>query len=124
MPDADTDSVRILEKKASASSPRWIGGQQVRLCLGSGRTTVALGRPWVDKTSLHVVLDGNAGLVRSQIRRARTAQIAPARDVPDRDVTDYAVARWDRTLRLCVIRVSESIPAFVPPLTWCLVSRR
>ena len=53
-----------------------------------------------------------------------TMKVTPGEDVPDRDVTDYAVARWDRTLRLCVIRVSESIPAFVPPLAWWLVSRR
>jgi len=52
-----------------------------------------------------------------------TTKVTPGRDVPDRDLTDYAVARWDRTLRLCAIRVSESMPAFVP-LAWWLVLRR
>lgn len=50
-------------------------------------------------------------------------KVTPGGDVPDRDVTDYALARWDRTLRLCVIRVSESMPAFVP-LVWWLALRR
>ena len=41
----------------------------------------------------------------------------------DRDVTSWALARWDRTLRLCAIRLSESTPAFVP-LVWWLAVRR
>ena len=50
-------------------------------------------------------------------------KVTPSSDVADRDVTDYALARWDRTLRLCAIRASESMPAFVP-LVWWLALRR
>ena len=50
-------------------------------------------------------------------------KVTPDSDVPDRDVLDYALARWDRTLRLCAIRVSESMPVFAS-LVWWLVLRR
>jgi hypothetical protein len=49
-------------------------------------------------------------------------KVTPSGDVEDRDVTDYAVARWDRTLRLCVIRLSEAAPAYVP-LVWLIMRR-
>jgi hypothetical protein len=49
-------------------------------------------------------------------------KVTPGGHVPDRDVTDYALARWDRTLRLCAIRLSEGAPAFVP-LVWLLLRR-
>jgi hypothetical protein len=55
-------------------------------------------------------------------------KVTPGSDAEDAedqdDVTDYALARWDRTLRLCAIRLSGSLPAFASPLVWWLVVRR
>ena len=53
----------------------------------------------------------------------RTVTPKPIDQKRPEDVTDYAVARWDRTLRLCAIRATEAVPAFVP-LIWWLVLRR
>jgi hypothetical protein len=49
-------------------------------------------------------------------------KVTPGTDVPDRDILDYALARWDRTLRLCAIKLSESVPALVP-LVWLILRR-
>ena len=38
----------------------------------------------------------------------------------DQDVTSYALARWDRTARLCVIRLAEAVPALAP-LLWLIL---
>ena len=38
------------------------------------------------------------------------------------DVTGYALARWDRTARLCAIRLTEAVPAFAP-LLWMILRR-
>ena len=40
----------------------------------------------------------------------------------DRDVTTWALARWDRTARLCAIRLAESAPALAP-LVWLILRR-
>lgn len=40
----------------------------------------------------------------------------------EQEITSYALARWDRTARLCVIRLAEAVPAFVP-LVWLIVRR-
>ena len=49
-------------------------------------------------------------------------KVTPGDDAEDRGVMNYALARWDRTLRLCVIRLSEGVPAFVP-LVWLVLRR-
>jgi hypothetical protein len=40
----------------------------------------------------------------------------------DPDVIRYALGRWDRTARLCAIRLSEAAPAVVP-LVWLILRR-
>ena len=40
----------------------------------------------------------------------------------DQEIISYALARWDRTARLCVIRLTEAMPAFAP-LVWLLLRR-
>ena len=40
----------------------------------------------------------------------------------DQNVTTWALGQWDRTLRLCVIRLTEALPAFAP-LVWLFVRR-
>ena len=42
----------------------------------------------------------------------------------DKDQADerYALDQWDRTLRLCAIRLTERAPAFIP-LIWLLMRR-
>jgi hypothetical protein len=44
----------------------------------------------------------------------------PGPEPEEQDVTGYALAGWDRTARLCAIRLSESLPAFAP-LLWVLL---
>ena len=40
----------------------------------------------------------------------------------DQDVTTWALARWDRTARLCAIRLAEGAPA-IAPLVWLILRR-
>jgi hypothetical protein len=40
----------------------------------------------------------------------------------DPDVTSYALARWDRTARLCAIRLTEAMPT-VFPVIWLILRR-
>jgi hypothetical protein len=49
-------------------------------------------------------------------------KVTPGRELEDQDVTSYALARWDRTARLCAIRLSEALPAFAP-LLWVFLRR-
>jgi hypothetical protein len=48
--------------------------------------------------------------------------VAPGGEPEDQDVTGYALARWDRTARLCAIRLTEAVPAVVP-LVWLILRR-
>lgn len=47
-------------------------------------------------------------------------KVTPGRELEEPDVISYALAGWDRTARLCAIRLSESLPA-VAPLLWVLL---
>ena len=49
-------------------------------------------------------------------------KVTPGGEPEDQDVTGYALARWDRTARLCVIRLTEAVPAFAP-LLWLILRR-
>ena len=49
-------------------------------------------------------------------------KVAPGSEPDDHDVTGYALARWDRTARLCAIRLAEAVPAFAPQL-WLILRR-
>jgi hypothetical protein len=49
-------------------------------------------------------------------------KVTPGRELKDQDITSYALARWDRTARLCAIRLSEALPALAP-LLWVILRR-
>ena len=49
-------------------------------------------------------------------------KVTPGVEPEDQDVTGYALARWDRTARLCAIRLTEAVPAFAP-LLWLILRR-
>jgi hypothetical protein len=49
-------------------------------------------------------------------------RVAPGDEPDDSDVINYALARWDRTARLCAIRLTEAAPAVVP-LVWLILRR-
>lgn len=49
-------------------------------------------------------------------------RVAPGGEPDDPDVISYALARWDRTARLCAIRLTEAVPAVVP-LVWLILRR-
>jgi hypothetical protein len=51
-----------------------------------------------------------------------TTKVTPGRELEDQDVTSYALSRWDRTARLCAIRLTEALPAF-SPLLWVILRR-
>jgi hypothetical protein len=51
-----------------------------------------------------------------------TTKVTPGCELKDQDVTSYALTRWDRTARLCAIRLSEALPAFAP-LLWMILRR-
>lgn len=51
-----------------------------------------------------------------------TMKVTPGHEAEDQDVTSYALARWDRTARLCAIRLTEALPAFAP-LLWVIMRR-
>lgn len=40
----------------------------------------------------------------------------------EQEIISYALARWDRTARLCVIRLTEAVPALAP-LVWLVLRR-
>lgn len=40
----------------------------------------------------------------------------------DPEVIRFALARWDRTARLCAIRLTETIPTVIP-LAWVILHR-
>jgi hypothetical protein len=48
--------------------------------------------------------------------------VAPGGEAEDPEVISYALARWDRTARLCAIRLAEAVPAAVP-LIWLILRR-
>lgn len=48
--------------------------------------------------------------------------VSPGGPPDDRDLVMYVLARWDRTARLCAIRLTEAIPAVVP-LVWLILRR-
>jgi hypothetical protein len=48
--------------------------------------------------------------------------VAPGSEPGDPDVIAYALGRWDRTARLCAIRLTEAVPAVVP-LVWLILHR-
>ncbi len=48
--------------------------------------------------------------------------VTPGDESEDQDITGYALARWDRTARLCAIRLTEAVPAFAP-LVWLILRR-
>ncbi len=41
-------------------------------------------------------------------------KVAPGDPRQDREVISYALARWDRTARLCAIRLTEAWPTVIP----------
>jgi hypothetical protein len=41
----------------------------------------------------------------------------------DQDVTTWALARWDRTARLCAIRLTEAVPTVAPLVFWLALRR-
>jgi hypothetical protein len=49
-------------------------------------------------------------------------KVAAGGEPDDREITGYALARWDRTARLCVIRLTEAVPALAP-LIWLILRR-
>jgi hypothetical protein len=49
-------------------------------------------------------------------------KVAPGGKPDDLDVISYALTRWDRTARLCAIRLTEAVPALVP-LVWVILRR-
>ena len=49
-------------------------------------------------------------------------KVTPGGSHGDPDVITYAVARWDRTARLCAIRLIEAMPTVVP-LVWLILRR-
>jgi hypothetical protein len=51
-----------------------------------------------------------------------TMKVTPDHEAEALDVTSYALARWDRTARLCAIRLAEALPAFAP-LLWVILRR-
>jgi hypothetical protein len=44
------------------------------------------------------------------VERSTLTNVTPGRGPGDRDITGYALARWDRTARLCAIRLAEASP--------------
>lgn len=50
------------------------------------------------------------------------ANVAPGGSPDDPDNIRYALARWDRTARLCAIRLTGAVPAVVP-LVWLILRR-
>ncbi len=51
-----------------------------------------------------------------------TLKVTPGDEPEDQDVTSYALTRWDRTARLCAIRLTEALPALTP-LIWIFMHR-
>jgi hypothetical protein len=51
-----------------------------------------------------------------------TMKVAPGDEPGDHDATSYALASWDRTARLCLIRLTEAVPPLAP-LLWLIVHR-
>jgi hypothetical protein len=49
-------------------------------------------------------------------------KVAPGGSPEDPDVISYALARWDRTARLCAIRLTEAMPTVVPVI-WLILHR-
>jgi hypothetical protein len=48
----------------------------------------------------------------------------PADQTEQEDITDYALEKWGRTIKLCAIRISAAIPAAVSGVVIWLCSRR
>jgi hypothetical protein len=48
--------------------------------------------------------------------------VAPEEPHDDPAVISFALARWDRTARLCAIRLTETLPTVVP-LVWVILHR-
>jgi hypothetical protein len=48
--------------------------------------------------------------------------VAPGESHDDPEVISFALARWDRTARLCAIRLTETLPKVVP-LVWVIFHR-
>jgi hypothetical protein len=51
-----------------------------------------------------------------------TMKVTPDGIPEDSDVIRYALTRWDRTARLCAIRLAEAVPALAP-LLWMILRR-
>jgi hypothetical protein len=49
-------------------------------------------------------------------------KVAPDGSPDDPDVVTFALARWGRTARLCVIRLAETAPT-VAALLWVILRR-
>lgn len=49
-------------------------------------------------------------------------KVAPGGSPEDPDVIRYALARWDRTARLCAIRLIEAMPTVIPVI-WMMLRR-
>ncbi|HWG02830.1 MAG TPA: hypothetical protein VG164_13415 [Trebonia sp.] len=49
-------------------------------------------------------------------------KVAPGDPHDDPEITSFAIARWDRTARLCAIRLSETLPTVIP-LVWVMLHR-
>jgi hypothetical protein len=49
--------------------------------------------------------------------------VAPTGEPEDPDLIDYALDRWDRTARLCAIRLAEAAVPSVVPLVWLILRR-
>ncbi len=54
--------------------------------------------------------------------RSMPTTVAPGDEAEDQDVIGYALAGWDRTARLCAIRLAEAVPT-VLSLIWLILRR-
>jgi hypothetical protein len=51
------------------------------------------------------------------------SNVAPAGEPDDQGVTGYALAGWDRTARLCAIRLAQAVASGLPVMIWLLLRR-
>jgi len=52
-----------------------------------------------------------------------STNVTSAGEPDGQDVTGYALAGWDRTARLCVIRLAQALPTALPLTVWLLFRR-
>jgi len=50
-------------------------------------------------------------------------KVAPDQPQDEPEILSFALARWDRTARLCAIRLAETAPPTVVALLWLILRR-